>query len=234
MCRDRVLDAQNLRCGQRVQDRRAGVVRVLLLRNRRDRPGRVGDTLVPAVVEREDVVLLRLASQSAINSSTSRGSCGEVVGLREVHVRVVKLPLVVFPRRILLVPGHCRPAIGPDRPASEHFVVLRLLAGLGVASVNVFARLTPCSGICLTPFTEVGAGSPVTSRMVGTTSMMWWYWLRIAPPSLIFAGHETMKGRCCRPRGCPASTASGASCRPSPSPSGNAGPWTSRRPRRAS
>ena len=54
--------------------------------------------------------------------------------------------------------------------------------------------LTPCSGICLTPLTDVGAGSPVTSRMVGTTSTMWWYWLRIAPASLIFAGQETMNG----------------------------------------
>ena len=39
--------------------------------------------------------------------------------------------------------------------------------------------LTPSSGACAIPFTDVGAGSPAASRMVGATSITWWNWLRV-------------------------------------------------------
>ena len=41
--------------------------------------------------------------------------------------------------------------------------------------------LTPCSGICWMPLTNVGSGIPAASRTVVATSMTWWNWLRISP-----------------------------------------------------
>jgi hypothetical protein len=38
------------------------------------------------------------------------------------------------------------------------------------------------------PLTITGAGMPVASRMVGTMSIMWWNWVRMAPASLIRFG----------------------------------------------
>ena len=50
--------------------------------------------------------------------------------------------------------------------------------------------LTPCSGICWTPLTLVGSGSPATSRTVGAMSMTWWNWERISPRA------ENPRGQC--------------------------------------
>ena len=50
--------------------------------------------------------------------------------------------------------------------------------------------LTPSIGRCLMPLIMSGAGTPVASRMVGTTSMMWWNWRRMPPTSLMWPGHD--------------------------------------------
>src|SRR3954469_2768712 len=42
------------------------------------------------------------------------------------------------------------------------------------ASSNAYAMLTPCSGICWMPLTNVGAGRAAASRTVAATSRMWW------------------------------------------------------------
>ena len=49
----------------------------------------------------------------------------------------------------------------------------------------------PSIGACLMPSTVSGAGMPVTSRMVGTTSMTCMNCSRRPPLSLMRAGHET-------------------------------------------
>ena len=41
--------------------------------------------------------------------------------------------------------------------------------------------LTPWIGICCTPFTLIGCGTPAASRIVGATSMTWWNCVRISP-----------------------------------------------------
>jgi hypothetical protein len=41
--------------------------------------------------------------------------------------------------------------------------------------------LTPSYGICCTPFTNVGSGSPVASRTVAAMSITWWNWFRTSP-----------------------------------------------------
>jgi hypothetical protein len=51
--------------------------------------------------------------------------------------------------------------------------------------------LTPSIGFCPTPSTMTGVGMPVTSRIVGTTSMTWWNWLRTPRLSEIRFGQET-------------------------------------------
>ena len=48
--------------------------------------------------------------------------------------------------------------------------------------------LTPSRGICFTPSTSSGIGIPTASMKVGTTSMMWWYWLRSSPFALMPLG----------------------------------------------
>ena len=50
--------------------------------------------------------------------------------------------------------------------------------------------LTPSIGFCAMPSTMSGAGIPVTSKSVGTTSFTWWNCQRIPPLSLMRAGHE--------------------------------------------
>ena len=52
--------------------------------------------------------------------------------------------------------------------------------------------LTPSNGAWAMPFTEIGAGSPAASRMVGATSMTWWNWLRVLPLSAMPLGQCTM------------------------------------------
>src|SRR5213593_3011835 len=68
--------------------------------------------------------------------------------------------------------------------------VLRVDGALALALSKVYAMLTPSIGFCLMPLTVSGALMPVASRIVGTTSMMWWNWLRMPPASLMRAGHE--------------------------------------------
>ena len=48
--------------------------------------------------------------------------------------------------------------------------------------------LTPSIGFCEMPATVAGAATPVASRIVGTTSITWWNWLRMPPASLMRAG----------------------------------------------
>ena len=45
--------------------------------------------------------------------------------------------------------------------------------------------LTPSIGVCAVPFTIFGSGSVAASRMVGTTSITWWNWLRTSPRALM-------------------------------------------------
>ncbi len=52
--------------------------------------------------------------------------------------------------------------------------------------------LTPCSGICWTPWTNVGSGSPAASRTVGATSITWWNCVRISPLAVMPFGQWTI------------------------------------------
>jgi hypothetical protein len=52
--------------------------------------------------------------------------------------------------------------------------------------------LTPCSGICCTPLTAVGAGRPAASSTVGATSMTWWNCVRTSPRDRMPFGQWTM------------------------------------------
>ena len=44
--------------------------------------------------------------------------------------------------------------------------------------------LVPCSGICWSPLTKSGSGSPATSSTVAAMSMTWWNWCRSSPRAL--------------------------------------------------
>ena len=52
--------------------------------------------------------------------------------------------------------------------------------------------LTPCSGFCWTPWTNVGVGSPAASSTVGATSITCVNWVRISPRALMPAGQWTI------------------------------------------
>ena len=60
------------------------------------------------------------------------------------------------------------------------------------ASSNVGRMLRPWIGICWTPWTNVGSGSPAASRTVAATSMTWLNWVLISPLALILSGQCTM------------------------------------------
>ena len=55
---------------------------------------------------------------------------------------------------------------------------------------NVYIMLTPSIGLCLIPSTVVGCLIFAASRIVGTTSITWWNWLRMPPLSVMTLGHE--------------------------------------------
>src|SRR5512136_134422 len=55
---------------------------------------------------------------------------------------------------------------------------------------NVYIMLTPSIGLCLMPSTTSGCLMCAASRMVGTTSMTWWNWVRMPPLSLMTAGQD--------------------------------------------
>jgi hypothetical protein len=50
--------------------------------------------------------------------------------------------------------------------------------------------LTPSIGFWSMPFTPVGSGTPMASRMVGAMSMRWWNCGRMPPWSLMRSGQE--------------------------------------------
>ena len=52
--------------------------------------------------------------------------------------------------------------------------------------------LVPSYGLCCTPLTIVGSGSPAASSTVGARSMTWLNWLRMPPFSLIPFGQCTI------------------------------------------
>ena len=52
--------------------------------------------------------------------------------------------------------------------------------------------LTPSSGFCWTPLTNVGSGRPAASRTVGATSITCANWVRTSPFALIPAGQWTI------------------------------------------
>lgn len=52
--------------------------------------------------------------------------------------------------------------------------------------------LVPSSGLCNTPLTITGWGSPATSKMVGATSITWQNCERISPFALIPLGQCTI------------------------------------------
>src|ERR1700749_3264534 len=70
------------------------------------------------------------------------------------------------------------------------YCVVRADGALAFSLSKVYAMLTPSIGFCAAPLTINGAGMPVASRMVGTTSIMWWNWVRIPPASLMRFGQE--------------------------------------------
>src|SRR5262245_65195146 len=69
------------------------------------------------------------------------------------------------------------------------YCVVRAEGTFALALSHVYAMLTPSIGFCAMPLTIIGAGMAVTSRIVGTISIIWWNWLRIPPASLIRFGH---------------------------------------------
>ena len=54
--------------------------------------------------------------------------------------------------------------------------------------------LTPSIGFCGMPLTAFGAGTLHASRIVGTTSMTWWNWVRSSPFALMPLGQWTTIG----------------------------------------
>ena len=99
---------------------------------------------------------------------------GEVVGLGPV-VRGRRAPTrrrrragqrLDHPRGA--VPGHGGPALVVDAAVDEALEVLQVVASRGrPRRRSVGTMLVPCSGICWTPLTDVGTGSPAASRTVG-------------------------------------------------------------------
>src|SRR6516164_5274341 len=83
------------------------------------------------------------------------------------------------------------------------YCVVRVDGALAFAFSKVYAMLTPSIGFCAMPLTITGAGMPVTSRMVGTMSIMWWNWCRIPPASLMRLG-QAMHMPCRVPPKCDA------------------------------
>jgi len=65
---------------------------------------------------------------------------------------------------------------------------------------NDALRLTPWIGDWVTPRMCVGGSMPRASRTVGTRSMAWAYWRRIAPFALIPLGQTTRNGSAVPPR----------------------------------
>ena len=53
---------------------------------------------------------------------------------------------------------------------------------------------TPGSSDCAYPSTWSGISSPAHSRIVGTMSTAWWYWLRTSPRAAMPFGHEITSG----------------------------------------
>ena len=51
--------------------------------------------------------------------------------------------------------------------------------------------LVPAIGTCVMPLTLCGCGMPAASRMVGTTSITWWNWVRMPPRSAMPRGQDT-------------------------------------------
>src|SRR5208337_4326382 len=78
----------------------------------------------------------------------------------------------------------------PRLPAISKYWVVRVEAADALALSKVYAMLTPSIGFCAIPSTDSGARIPVASRIVGTTSIMWWNCPRMPPASLIRLGHE--------------------------------------------
>ena len=199
--------------------------------------GEVGvEALDPAVVERQHVVLGRLDQEQPLELVQLVGLLGgEVVGLGPV-VRVVELPDVVVEGRQLGV-GYPRRAVAGDRGPA--LVVDAAVARTSRSTASRAARpprrrrrsrrmLTPSSGFCCTPLTNVGSGSPAASSTVGATSMTWWNWWRISPLRLdavrpvddrAVAGAAPVRGDLLGPlvRACPwrAPSRRRSGCRPS-------------------
>ena len=159
--------------------------------------------------QRRDVVLLGLLPEQFLQLGELLGVLGrQVVGLGEVLVDVVKLPLVlvgvpaaagrelresggVDPPRNPVQAGAGDPAVLVHGAVAEDLEVLLGVAALGRwRRRRCTAKLAPCMGICSMPSTSFGAGMPATSRMVGTTSMQWVNCVRSPPLSLMRLGQR--------------------------------------------
>ena len=100
-------------------------------------------------------------------------------------------------------PGHGHTARHPSWSMarwpniSKYWVRWRVGAS---ASSKVCAKLTPCIGLCVTPLIVAGGVMPSASRMVGTMSMRWAYWVRTSPRARMPAGQWTRNGSLAPPR----------------------------------
>ena len=85
------------------------------------------------------------------------------------------------------------PAVVIDGVVAHHLEVLGLVRGrrVGVGLVERVGEAHALDRLLLDAVDLSGAGMPQTSRIVGTTSIMWWNWLRMPPTSLMWPGHET-------------------------------------------
>ena len=190
-------------------------------------PGQVGvEALDAAVVERQHVVLApprsgtaaaaRAASPAAPRRGRAPGSSrrARTAPRRRRRRRGIS---VAIPRDA--VAGDGRPALVVDAAVAR---TSRSTASRGArrapASSNVGPCSRPCSGICWTPCTNVGSGSPAASRIVGATSMTWWNW-RGSRPRPRSRSASARSCRCgCRPSARRPAWSTGTAC-PSRAPS---------------
>ena len=88
--------------------------------------GVVGKARREAVVERQHIVLLRLAPPQLDHFGQAlRLLRGEVIDLGEIAVEVKQLPCVVLERRARRVIGDRLPAVMPEPAMPEHLEILR-------------------------------------------------------------------------------------------------------------
>ena len=80
----------------------------------------------------------------------------------------------------------------PREPSIEKNCVERVVGACGASKLE--RMLTPSKRAWVWPLIACGGSTPRTSKMVGTRSIAWWYWLRISPRAWMPWGQEMMQG----------------------------------------